>query len=142
MAGIYIIQGGGFKVSGNLTLNALEVMVYNGDGPTAGADQIVVSGNATVNWTPPTSGPWKGISMFQQRDVDDIKIELSGNGGTNIAGTVYARDAEIELSGDGGTNFLGGAFVASSMQISGNGTLNIGDDGSSGGGESSVFLVK
>jgi Flp pilus assembly protein TadG len=141
-AGIYLIRGKGFKVSGNPKVVANNVMVYNSDGPDDDVDQFYISGDADVTWTPPTSGPWAGIAIFQQRNVEDKKIEISGNGETNIAGTIYARDGEVQLSGNGGTSFIGGAFVVNKMQISGDGTLNIGDDGSSSGGAGKVFLVK
>ena len=139
--GVYLIEGGGFKVTGTGTLIADRVMIYNTSGPAMDADQVVISGDATVDWTPPDSGIYAGIAIFNDRSITNKKIEISGNGNTQITGTVYGAGAEVQLSGNGPTDVLGGAFIVYSMQVSGDGTFNIGDEDTGRLG-ATVYLVE
>jgi Flp pilus assembly protein TadG len=149
MPGIYIIEGGGFKISSPVNITADGVMIYNAgtniaaDGTlgTSGADQILLSADSKVNWTPPTSGTYKGFCIFQHRALSDKKVQISGNGWCNITGIVYAASAEVQLSGNGGTQLLGGGFVARRMQISGDGTFSVGGGNPGGGGLKKVYLA-
>jgi Flp pilus assembly protein TadG len=125
LPGVFIMEGGGLKISGNGTVTADQVMVYNTgtNDTTSNADQVLVSGNGQITWSPPTSGPYIGIALFQHRSVADKKVQVSGNGQVMITGSLYARAAEVQLSGNGDT--LGAGIVASSMQVSGNGGFNV-----------------
>lgn len=133
--GIYIMEGGGFHISGNGNLTAPTVLIYNtkrlssypNGSVQQDADQISISGNGRITWTPPTTGTYTGISIFQDRAVADKSLKISGNGFMALSGLIYAPAAEVQLSGNGTTTTeqLGGAYIASSMQISGNGTVNV-----------------
>ena len=149
--GIYYIQGGGFAVAGDGTVNMDRVMIYNtrnqsifGPSPDIDLDQIKISGNALVTWTPIEGGDYNGMSIFQDRTVSTAiqkKLEISGNGNADILGVIYAPLAEVQLSGNGPTDLIGGGFVALRMQISGNGTFSVGPSGPSALG-SQVFLIE
>jgi len=140
--GVYIMEGGGFEISGNGDFEAYGVMLYNTGSDKKGWDKLQVSGNGMVRWTPPTSGPYAGMSIFYDRRIDDKKLQISGNGNMQITGTVYAAGAEVQLSGNGITDILGGAFVVRIMEISGNGDFSVGDDAAVTPGEVRVFLVE
>lgn len=131
--GIYYMMGnssgGGFKFRGGeaTMLYAEEVMVFNDRGTNTVTDpdspdypQISISGQAQVTWTPPSTGVYKGLSFFQARD-QDMTIFIAGQGGMDIKGAFYARDALIDISGNG-TNYIGTQFVAKRMTMRGNGT--------------------
>lgn len=138
--GVYLIEGGGFKVSSNGVVQAEAVVIYNTDGPSADADQVLISGDATVTWSAPESGDYAGIIVFQDRAVDK-KVQISGNGDITAAGTIYAMSAEVQLSGNGTNEVAAGGVVASSLQVSGNCTFGAGA-GSGGQTGSTVFLVE
>src|SRR5262249_23084570 len=69
--GVYIITGGGFTASGG-TVSGSGVMIYNAGSnfPNGGGNfsGVNVSGSASVTLTPPTSGPYTGVVIFQARD--------------------------------------------------------------------------
>ena len=71
-SGIYIIEGGGFTVSGNASVTGSGVMIVNAGSkyPTTGGTygSITLSGNGSYNLSPPTSGTYAGIVIFQTRD--------------------------------------------------------------------------
>ena len=70
--GIYIIEGGGFSVSGNASVTGSGVMIVNagsnypGTGGTYGS--ISLGGNGTCSLSPMMSGPYAGIVFFQPSD--------------------------------------------------------------------------
>jgi hypothetical protein len=107
------MAGGGFRVCGTSTLSAPNVLIYNTNDPShpagAGAlDQVELnttdpSGKVTLG--PQTSGPYKGLTIFQDPDqaVSDTKCDGRSHSGWDVAlldagskglnaisGTVYA----------------------------------------------------
>jgi hypothetical protein len=122
--GVYILDGGGLQVSGNASLTGNGVLLYNTGGSAAGS--ITLGGNGTITLTPLTTGPYAGISIFQDRNVNQ-PVQISGNGTLQLTGTVYAAAATIQLSGNGATaaSTVGGGFIASQVQASGNGYFRV-----------------
>ena len=119
--GVYIIAGGGLTVSGNASISGSGVMIYNAgsnysSGGTGTYGAITMSGNATVNLTAATSGPFAGIVLFQARG-DTQTMSLSGNAVDGLSGTVYVPSALVSISGNA---TLDGALVANELSISGN----------------------
>jgi hypothetical protein len=105
--GTYIMQGGGFlfNSSGNLTGNG--VLIYNQPsaadvGPgiyinnrTAG-DLFNPGPPGTITLSPLTTGPYQGITLFQQQSGTN-SINLLGSGGMTITGTIYAANAYVSV---------------------------------------------
>jgi len=125
--GIYIITGGGFTVSGNASVSGAGVMIYNAgsgyslvsgsDGGTYGS--ITLSGNGSYNLSPPTTGTYAGIVIFQARD-NTKALTLSGNA-SGMTGTIYAPAAQLAESGNAQLN---AAVIVDTMTVSGNGVNN------------------
>ncbi len=120
--GIYYMSGGGFSTSGNGTITGSGVMIYNA--PGSASDTVSITGNGAVNISPPTSGVYSGISIFQVR-TSAAPITISGNGSLNISGTIYAAAATMTLTGNGSTNNSGSQILASQLTVSGNGNLTV-----------------
>jgi len=92
------------------------VFIYN----AAGA--IDLSGGSAFHLTPPTSGPYKGLLLFQAR-TNTSTLSLTGNGAIEgMHGTIYGPKMPVRISGNGD---LPAQFVADSLTISGSGSLNI-----------------
>ena len=118
-AGIYYMEGGGFSSTGNASVTGSGVMIYNA--PAAAKDVINISGNGSLNLTPPTSGAYQGLTIFQS-PTSTNRISITGNGGS-IGGTIYAPDAQVTLSGNGGLSAA--QIVSSSIQATGNGSVSV-----------------
>ena len=122
-SGIYIIEGGGFTVSGNASVTGSGVMIVNAGStyPTTGGTygSITLSGNGSYNLSPPTTGTYAGIVIFQTRD-NSKALTVSGNA-SGMTGTVYAPAAQLAESGNASLN---AALIVDTLTISGNGIAN------------------
>ena len=119
--GIYIIEGGGFSVSGNASVAGSGVMIFNGGskisttGGTYGG--ITLSSNGTCNLSPATSGTYAGIVFFQPPDnTKALTVTANASG---ITGTIYAPAAQLSESGNGVLDAAN--LIVDSLAISGNG---------------------
>ena len=133
--GIYYLQGlNGLQLSGaaSLTTAANEtagVLIYN-DWSSATA-VISLGSSGTVSLTPPASGPYRGLSIFQNRGTyssSGPNVSLGGTGNVQVPGTIYAAYANVALIGTTNTNVLGGQIIADTVSIGGSATVTIGSD--------------
>jgi len=120
-SGIYIIEGGGFSISGNAGVTGSGVMIFNAGskyptstGGTYGS--ITLSGTATCNLSPATSGTYAGIVFFQP--VDNKQAITVAANASGITGTVYAPAAQLAESLNGALN---ASLIVELLAISGNG---------------------
>lgn len=122
--GIYYIEGGGFNVSGNAILNGSEVMIFNA--PATTSDKISINGNGQVVLTPPKSGDYADILLFQKRTTT-AAASITGNGNTSMGGAIYFPSAGLTITGNGSGNTIGTVHVVKTLAISGNGSVTITD---------------
>ena len=99
--GIYVISGGNLTINGTATVTGTGVTFYFTNGAT-----ISVSGNASLQLTAPTTGPYAGILFFQ--DPNDTNPPLLGGVGNVLSGVLYFPKAPLTLSGSSSI----GAIVA------------------------------
>jgi hypothetical protein len=100
------------------------VMLYNaGSGSSNGID---LTGQGEWSLSPPQSGTYQGISIFQSRNTADTSTptKLAGNGGSGVTGTIYTPTTPTTLSGNG-TQVLGSQFIGRTLEMSGNGNFTI-----------------
>jgi hypothetical protein len=119
--GIYYLDGGGLTVSGGASLVGNNVMIYND--PHQVGDQVNISGSGTLTLTPPTSGTYAGISLFQNR-TSNVQITLSGGSSTSMQGTFYAAAAPMNVSGASGIK-LGSQYISYDLTVSGSASFTV-----------------
>lgn len=119
--GIYYMDRGGLSFSGQGNLTAPEVLIYNA--PSSISQKLDITGQGSVTLTPPTSGVYRGISIFQDRTAD-VMVKVTGNGQFNVSGTMYAANALIMIEGNGDAG-LGSQYISRLLDLGGNGDLNI-----------------
>jgi Flp pilus assembly protein TadG len=120
--GIYYMQGGGFSNSGGINLTGSGVMIYND--PAKSSDEVDLTGNGTLTLSPPTTGTYKGVTIFENRTAT-ATVKITGNGGMSLTGAVYAAAAEVDLTGNGSLNVIGSQIIANNMKVTGNGSVNV-----------------
>ena len=133
--GIYFLQGGGLTVSGSSSLtiaagNTAGVMIYNDW--QASTDAINLKGSGNLVLTPPSSGPYQGVTIFQQRGtLGNLAPTLTivGSGNVNITGTIYVAYGSVTLKSSKGTNNVGGQIAADTVTATGSGTMNVSANG-------------
>jgi hypothetical protein len=123
-----IVEGGGFSVTGNASIKGTTVTIfnlgssYNGttDGGSYGA--LALSGNGTISLTPPSSGTYYGILIFQPGE-NAKALAFSGNAMQGVSGMIYAPAAQLTESGNAqiGTNM---SMVVDTLSVSGNAIAN------------------
>jgi len=120
--GIYYLEAG-IGLQGQVQLVGAGVMIYNAG---SGSDNINLGGQGQWWLTPPTSGPYAGISIFQSRNTASQETTniLRGNGGAAVQGTIYAPTTKVRLTG-GGTQTLGSQFIARTLETDGTGSFTI-----------------
>jgi Flp pilus assembly protein TadG len=135
--GIYFLQGGGLTVTGSSNVAMLAgstagVTIYN-DWQTS-TDAINLSGSGSLVLTPPSSGIYQGLTIFQKRGTRASPapaLTIVGSGSTSISGTLYAAYANVTLTNSSGSNLLGGQIIADTVNANGNGTINVDSSGGS-----------
>ncbi|PSJ57626.1 hypothetical protein [Pseudaminobacter soli (ex Li et al. 2025)] len=60
---------------------------------------LTINANETVNLSPPTSGPYAGITIFQGRD-NTQELKINGGAASKLSGFVYAPNAHIFFAGN------------------------------------------
>jgi hypothetical protein len=121
--GVYVIQGGGLTVSGSASITGNGVSIYNAGSnfPSAGGNfgGITLSGSGTVSLSPPTTGQYDGVVIYQSRE-NTRALSFSGNASAGITGDVYAANALLSLSGN---TQLKAPLVVGTVNVSGNVSL-------------------
>ena len=110
--GIYYIagssKGGGFEVSGNATLTAPHVMIYNSrsSGKKGDYNELTLSSSSTITMGPMTGGDYQGMLIFQDRLNDEDIYVNPGNGIDGLSGTIYAPadEATVVIKASGTAN--------------------------------------
>jgi hypothetical protein len=130
--GIYYLNGSnGLQVSGfaNVKMAAGEtagVMIYNNWSSSADSINLNTSGSVTIS--PPASGLYRGLSIFQKRGTlssPGPTITIGGQVSANVTGTIYAAHAGVSLTANSSTSVLGGQVIADTVSVSGLANVNI-----------------
>ncbi len=166
-AGIYVVKGGNFKITGNSTVTGNGVMFYmtgsnydlttgspdSSDGgsspPTSGNPTfggITINGNVgknagTVNLTGlnDSTSPFNGMLFYQRRWNTQGADINGGSDVTQLNGTIYAKWAQFKLDGSGVYN---SQFLVGSLALSGQANITINYAGKNLGKAPQVFLVE
>jgi hypothetical protein len=130
-SGFYVLKGG-ITTSGTSSVSGSGVTFYT---PTAG---IAMSGTGGINITAPTSGPWEGIAMFQDRS-NSSSDTLSGGTTQQINGVVYMPKGSLTFSGGSGVSGTTTTLVVNTVTFSGATYIKI--DAPSFGSANFVWLL-
>jgi prepilin-type N-terminal cleavage/methylation domain-containing protein len=117
--GIYVLNNG-ISVAGSSSVSGSGVMLYNKVG------SINFGGSSTISLSPPTSGQYKGILMFQAR-TNSTSLSLAGGTGVSPVGIIYAPSSSGVVLGTGSAVMhVTAVVVAGAIKVSGNAQVTIG----------------
>ena len=143
-AGMYVLNGGGLQVSStNAAVNGSGVTFYNtSNGYSFGP--LAIAGNASVNLSAPTSGTYKGILFYQDRNILSSASSAIGGGSTEqFAGTLYMPTAQLSFAGGTASNMVTMALVVKQLNIVGNSYISADPTGNiTGLNRTTVSLVQ
>jgi hypothetical protein len=119
--GVYYMDGGGFSFSGQGDLFAQGVMIFND--PGSNSEVVSITGTGSIIMSPPTSGLYKGLTLFQKRSSLNT-MTVSGGGYMDITGTFYTANGMLKVGG-GGDSKVGSQYISRYLAIVGSGGLFI-----------------
>jgi Flp pilus assembly protein TadG len=120
--GLYIIDGGDFTVNGGDTGSTAEVEIA-GAGVTfyfANDATAKLTGNAAINLSAPTSGPFSGLLFFGNRSATTVSHQVSGTSGSILQGALYTPASAIEYKGNSATTDGCTQIIANKVTFTGN----------------------
>ncbi len=119
--GIYIIEGGDFRINSNANITGDGVIFYMADGV-----EMNFNGTATTNFSAPTSGTYNGMLFFGSRNATTMSHLINGNFGTTLDGAIYLPSSHLDFQGNASTSFTGCTqVITNTITISGNSNMNL-----------------
>jgi hypothetical protein len=91
--------------------------------------EVKWNGNVANTFKAPSSGPYKGLLIYLPHG-NTTTLNINGNAGNHIQGTILAVQAPILLNGNQGTEVMDSQVIGYTVKFNGNGTLRIDFDGS------------
>lgn len=117
--GVYVVDGGDFKVNANAFITGTGVTVYI----TCG-NRVSMNGNAAIQLNAPTSGTYSGMLFMGDRTCADGSHTFNGDSHSSLTGAIYFAKQQVNYlgnySGDGGCSQV----VAGTIQWSGSTTIS------------------
>lgn len=138
--GVYVIDGGDFRVGANGSVNAEDVTFILTDGA-----EVRFNGTSEINIKAPSTGDYQGIAFFGDRLDYGASHVFNGTADSQITGAIYTPSGDISFQGEySGQN---GCMQLVGYTISVTGNANITTDCSDLGVNwaevpSSVWLVE
>jgi Flp pilus assembly protein TadG len=92
--GVYIINGGEFKIAGVGSLTGKGVTIYF----TGKDGRFNFDGSSTVSLEAPEAGPTAGLLFFQDRTMALAKFEISSKKASQLLGTIYLPNGHLIIN--------------------------------------------
>jgi hypothetical protein len=113
--------GQGIDLTGQSQIIGNDVTLFLQNGA-----RLDTGGGSGITLTPPASGTYQGISLFQARG-NNLTATMNGSGTWDIQGTVYLPSAGVASNGIVGRRI--GQLVVDTLDLTGNGTLRLTGEG-------------
>ena len=85
---------------------------------------IKINGNMTVNLSAPTSGPYEGLVIYQDRTLTAPPSHtFNGGAGMNFNGSIYLPGSAVTYAGGSSTSIT--ALIADTIEFTGNSTFGV-----------------
>jgi Flp pilus assembly protein TadG len=140
-SGYYKVCSGGFTMTGNknLTIPGGTYVFTGGDmdlrngtlratGPvtfymTGSFSSVQINGNVDIELAAPTTGPYRGLLFFQDRNITLSSIRFNGGSSMVLSGSLYFPTSDMDFSGGNTTENSFTALVAQHIKFVGNSYL-------------------
>ncbi|MCE5185272.1 MAG: Tad domain-containing protein [Planctomycetaceae bacterium] len=121
-AGQIVLQSGTYHLGNGINIaNAQCEIIANGVTLHIVDGAVNING-ADLTLSPPTSGDYAGVSMFQSRTNTD-KALIVGNADLQLTGLLYFPNAALEIGGTG--CIMGNQLIANTIEVRGNSLINV-----------------
>ena len=118
---IVYINGGNFNLGSKADINAPNVVFVMTGSPVAALN---MNAQAELNITAPTTGPYAGVAMYEDRRAPlNRVIKFNGGADVTINGALYFPRANFEYNGGAGMVATCLQLIARRLDFRGNGTI-------------------
>jgi hypothetical protein len=125
--GTYFIDGSSlsFGSQANVTGQGVTFVLTgrNAVSNPASIATLDMHGGAVVNLTAPSSGPYTGLIMYQDRRATMTNIHINGNSASRFQGAFYFPSQQVTFNGNTGMRTRCIQFVARRMVFTGNSSI-------------------
>ncbi len=126
----YIIDSGNLSIGAqaNVTCNGCTFVLTSSNSGVSGIQigNVSINGGAELHLTPPTSGNFSNILMYQDRRApsgSSQSNQINGNSNSTFTGAFYFPTRILDINGTSNLNFTCAQFVARNVNFSGNGSV-------------------
>lgn len=122
--GIYIMDRGTFNINGQATLTGTDVTIILTSSTGADHTQVTINGGATVDITATSSGTYRGIAFYQDRNAS-LNNDNHFNGGAtmNVNGSMYFPSGHTVFNGGSTVTAPCTQIVAYTVTFNGNNSI-------------------
>lgn len=124
-AGLYYFKGASLSIGSGASISGTGVTWFFDS-----TSSLNFAANGTVSMTAPSSGTYKGISIFQSRSAttNNTAIQLTGGANFTLDGTIYTPKADLQLTGNStmSVNSKSGYVVTNKLSYTGSSTFIVG----------------
>ena len=119
--GLYIIEGGPFRLNASTFVQGDGVTFFLADGV-----EINFNGTADMDLSAPLVGPYAGILIFGSRSATTMSHLVNGDSGVVMDGAIYTPASHLEFVGNTATSAVSCTqIIGDTVGFSGNGTIGI-----------------
>jgi Flp pilus assembly protein TadG len=121
--GTYYINGGNFVTNSQSSVTAAGVtIILTGTGSSIG--QVSMNGGADIEMSAPTSGPYKGILFYKDRDAPSTYNDtFNGGASGSFLGAIYMPSQTVTLNGNSSFTTDCLQIVSRKIVLTGNTTI-------------------
>lgn len=124
--GIYYIDRGSFSVNGGATVTGQGVTLVFTSSTGKNWATATINGNASVNLTPPISGPTAGIVVFGDRRIPTgTAFKFNGGSSQHLGGVIYVPTGAISYAGGSASSTSCTKIIGDTVNFTGNSNLAI-----------------
>ncbi|MCC6537315.1 MAG: hypothetical protein IT162_07190 [Bryobacterales bacterium] len=123
-AGLYVMAGGGFKVSSQSTLTGTGVTIYNTQSFHRNRGAISITGGVTVDLQAPRTGTYEAMLIWDDRKIfDNGPNHIEGTAASDIEGIIYMPNSILNFAGGSSTTANYTGLVSRTLAVTGHSTL-------------------
>ncbi len=127
-SGIIYFHNAAVKMGSNANVSGSGVVLFFDSGSS-----FDFTGASNVDITPPSTGTYEGVAIFQSRSTPSTTTDkVWGSGTLSLGGTVYAPSCQLAMGGNSTLTISVGYAIAATMSFGGSSNLTVGSVGAGG----------
>jgi hypothetical protein len=119
LPGVYVMDGGTFRTNATANVSGTGVTFFMTNNAT-----VDMNGSAHVDFKAPTSGTYKGVLFYGDRDNSYASNKFNGNATSKLTGAMYFPSQDVQFLGNFSGNNGCMRIVAATIKFTGSSDMN------------------